>query len=150
MKLNYRATEGWPYHVSAGGVVVKGGQVLLLKRHIEPSGLPGGYHLPKGTLEVGETLEAAAMREIEEEAGVIAEAQTYLGSINRQYELNDKSFDKTTHYFLCQFGKDSESGMDDEHDERAWVDWDEAIDLLSQMPKGEAIILKRARKALKI
>ena len=43
--------------------------VVLIKRHYEP--LAGRWSLPGGTVEVGETLEAAAAREIEEETGLV-------------------------------------------------------------------------------
>ena len=43
--------------------------VVLIKRHYEP--LAGRWSLPGGTVEVGETLEEAAAREIEEETGLV-------------------------------------------------------------------------------
>jgi ADP-ribose pyrophosphatase YjhB (NUDIX family) len=43
--------------------------VVLIKRRYEP--LAGRWSLPGGTVEVGETLEASAAREIEEETGLI-------------------------------------------------------------------------------
>lgn len=146
--ISYRANKDWPYHVSAGGVVVDGGKVLLLGRAIEPSGQPGGWHLPKGTVEPEEPLEAAAIREIEEEADVHAKAIVYLGALSRTYQLKGVNYDKTTHYFLCEFVAESETGMDEEHDEREWVSFADALDRLSQMPKGEEIILSRAKKYL--
>jgi ADP-ribose pyrophosphatase YjhB (NUDIX family) len=56
---------------SAGGVVFdKEGRVALVKER-KRSGL-ARWTLPKGRLESGETLEAAAVREVREEAGVRA------------------------------------------------------------------------------
>lgn len=43
--------------------------VLLIKRRYEP--LAGRWSLPGGTVEVGETLEAAVARELEEETGLL-------------------------------------------------------------------------------
>ncbi len=43
--------------------------VVLIKRRHEP--LAGRWSLPGGTVEVGETLEASAAREIEEETGLV-------------------------------------------------------------------------------
>ena len=48
---------------AAGGIVVKDGQFVSIVRH----GIPD---LPKGHIEQGETPEAAALREVEEETGV--------------------------------------------------------------------------------
>ncbi len=45
--------------------------VVLIKRRYEP--LAGQWSLPGGTLEVGETLEAAVARELQEETGLVVE-----------------------------------------------------------------------------
>ena len=148
MSLNYRATKDWPYHISAGGVVVRDDKVLLLKREIEPTGKPGGYHLPKGTIEPGEAIEQAAKREIAEEAGVLAEPIAYIGAISRVYSQGDNTYDKTTHYFVCEYQGEAEAAMDNEHDTREWYDFDTAVQLLSQMPKGEEEIIRRAQDYL--
>ncbi|MEO0467798.1 MAG: NUDIX hydrolase [Pseudomonadota bacterium] len=52
--------------IVAGAVVTKGDQVLLCKRAIEPRS--GFWTLPAGFMELGETVEEAAMREADEEA----------------------------------------------------------------------------------
>jgi 8-oxo-dGTP diphosphatase len=49
-------------------VVVHDGRVLLVKRGKEP--LLGRWVVPGGTVELGETLEEAIVREIEEETGL--------------------------------------------------------------------------------
>ncbi len=59
-----------PY-VGVGGVIVDDGRVVLIKRRFEP--LAGEWSLPGGNLDVGETLEAAVAREMEEETGLRVE-----------------------------------------------------------------------------
>ena len=54
--------------VGVGAVVVRDGQVLLVKRRYEP--LAGRWSLPGGMVEVGETLEQAVIREMHEETGL--------------------------------------------------------------------------------
>ena len=54
--------------VGVGAVIVRGGQVMIVKRRYEP--LAGRWSLPGGTLEVGETLEAGLAREMREETGL--------------------------------------------------------------------------------
>ncbi len=54
--------------MGVGGVVVHEGRVLLIKRGKEP--LRGRWVVPGGTLELGESLEEALVREMEEETGV--------------------------------------------------------------------------------
>jgi 8-oxo-dGTP diphosphatase len=57
--------------VGVGAVIVDGGRVVLIRRRYEP--LAGHWSLPGGTLELGETLEAAAAREMLEETGLVVE-----------------------------------------------------------------------------
>jgi 8-oxo-dGTP diphosphatase len=54
--------------VGIGAVIVDGGKVLLVKRGSEP--LKGEWSLPGGAVEVGETLEACVVREMQEETGL--------------------------------------------------------------------------------
>jgi 8-oxo-dGTP diphosphatase len=51
--------------VGVGAVIVDGDRVLLVKRAHEP--LKGEWSLPGGAVEVGESLEAALIREVREE-----------------------------------------------------------------------------------
>ena len=53
---------------AVGAIVVRDGEVLLVKCGAEPN--QGRWSLPGGALEVGETVEAAAVRETFEETGV--------------------------------------------------------------------------------
>jgi ADP-ribose pyrophosphatase YjhB (NUDIX family) len=57
--------------VGVGGVVVRDGRVLLIRRGKEP--LYGRWAVPGGTVELGETLEDALVREMEEETGLRVE-----------------------------------------------------------------------------
>lgn len=58
--------------VAVGAVVFNGGNVLLVKRGKPPG--KGQWAIPGGSVELGETLQAAAEREIREEAGIIIRA----------------------------------------------------------------------------
>ncbi len=57
--------------VGVGGVVVRGGRVLLARRGKPP--LYGRWTIPGGTVELGETLEEAVVREMGEETGLQVE-----------------------------------------------------------------------------
>ena len=54
--------------VGVGAVVVHDGRVLLIRRGKEP--LKGRWLIPGGTVELGETLEEAVVREVQEETGL--------------------------------------------------------------------------------
>ena len=57
----------YPYQpiVGVGGVIISGGKILLEKRKNEPS--RGKWTIPGGLVDLGEKLEHAVMREVEEE-----------------------------------------------------------------------------------
>lgn len=55
--------------VGVGAVVIHEGRVLLIRRGKEP--LRGRWVVPGGTVELGETLEAALAREVLEETGLV-------------------------------------------------------------------------------
>jgi 8-oxo-dGTP diphosphatase len=59
--------------VGVGAVVIKDGKVLLVKRGIEPN--KGFWAIPGGSLNLGETLQEGAEREIMEETGITIKAR---------------------------------------------------------------------------
>ena len=66
--------------LGALAVVVRGKDVLLVQRAKEPDLGLWGY--PGGHFEFGETALVAAVRELHEETGVIAEAHSYLTQVD--------------------------------------------------------------------
>lgn len=54
--------------VGVGGVVIRDGRVLLVRRGSEP--LKGQWSIPGGTLELGETIAEGVVRELREETGL--------------------------------------------------------------------------------
>ncbi|MGX7704733.1 NUDIX hydrolase [Methylobacterium sp. Gmos1] len=62
--------------LAASAAVVRDGRVLLAARGQAP--MRGIYTLPGGQVEVGETLAEAALRELHEEVGVVAEVVAHL------------------------------------------------------------------------
>jgi len=71
--------------VGVGAVVIRDGRVLLIRRGKEP--LRGRWLVPGGTVELGETLEEAVVREVREETGLEVaprEVLTVFDRIDRQ------------------------------------------------------------------
>jgi ADP-ribose pyrophosphatase YjhB (NUDIX family) len=62
---------------AAGVVLVQQGRVLLVKRRWDPRA--GAWCLPAGFMEAGETPEQSAIRELEEETGLIAQLTGLFG-----------------------------------------------------------------------
>lgn len=58
--------------------------------------------VPKGHPEGSETIEQAAVREIFEETGLVAEILEHLGDIEYQFQTPEKTVVKTVHHFLLQ------------------------------------------------
>ncbi len=84
---------------SAGGVVFYKNSVLLLKKR------NGSWVLPKGHVELGETEKEAALREVEEEAGVVAEILEYIDYIEYEFvdfRNNDQEIHKKVYWYLMK------------------------------------------------
>nr|WP_260853358.1 NUDIX hydrolase [Corynebacterium glyciniphilum] len=77
--------------------VIKDGRLLVFTH----DGLPltrTGVQVPAGTVKPGETLEAAARRELHEETGLHAAAVSYIGS--QEYDLRPARDERAVrHYF---------------------------------------------------
>ena len=135
--------------VSAGGVVFRlrdggGFDVALILTHERR------WQLPKGWIDEGESPEAAAVREVREEAGVAAEIVAPLGVIAYQYvstyEAEPARVYKRVHMFMLRYLHGSTDDHDDEVIESRWVEIGEAEAMLSF--KDERRMMAKAREAL--
>jgi ADP-ribose pyrophosphatase len=88
--------------VGVGGVVVRDGSVLLIRRGKEP--LRGRWVVPGGTVELGETLEEALVREMEEETGLVVEPLEVLTVFDRIERDGERvSYHCVIVDFLCRW-----------------------------------------------
>ncbi len=93
------------YTVSSGGVVVCDERILLLYKsfNMGNGGFErGGWVMPKGTVEPGETIEEAALREVYEEANVQAVINEYIDKTGYSFYSNGNIVYKTVHWFLME------------------------------------------------
>jgi 8-oxo-dGTP pyrophosphatase MutT (NUDIX family) len=126
---------------SYGGVVVRGGDVLV----IAPSGKPV-TGLPKGGAAAGETGAQAALREVREETGVVARVIDRLGDVRYWYRRGGRRVHKTVHFYLCEFVRGSTADHDHEVDEARWISLQEARKALTY--EGERALIERALSKL--
>jgi 8-oxo-dGTP pyrophosphatase MutT (NUDIX family) len=127
---------------SAGGVVVREGEVIVIvpvKRAADGRPVVG---LPKGHLDGDETPEQAARREVAEETGVQAELIEELGDITYRYERHRRLIAKVVRFFLFEYRSGDVADHDHEIEEARWVGLDQALDELTYA--GEREMVKRA------
>ena len=92
--------------VGVGAVVVKNGQVLLVRRAHPPNA--GQWSIPGGSVELGETLAQAAAREVREECGIEVQAGPVLATCD--LILRDEQDRIRYHYVLLDIAAHYLSG----------------------------------------
>jgi 8-oxo-dGTP diphosphatase len=85
--------------VGVAGVVVRGGDVLLIRRGREP--MLGAWSLPGGLLEVGETITEGIVREVFEETGVRVRPVEIVATLDRIVRDDDGRV--RYHYVLVEW-----------------------------------------------
>ena len=115
-------------HRSAGGLVVRAGQILLISTQ---SGRR--WQLPKGHIEAGETPEEAAVREVREETGVTGRLLAPLSEVEYWFvEKGARRVHTRVDYFLLDYVSGSAADFDaGEVSGAEWFSWDEGIARLS-------------------
>ena len=114
---------------AASVIVLRDGplEVLLLRRNEKSSFVPNAWVFPGGTIEAGETAEAAAVREAFEEAGLRIDPATLVCTSRWITPAGiPKRFD--TWFFLARVDRDTEIAIDGgEIVESLWITPAEAL-----------------------
>ena len=128
------------YPIPCVGVVCwRGDEVLLIKRGRAPR--QGEWSIPGGKVELGESLEAAALRELLEETGVTAE----MAGLVDVYEILEPEY----HYVLIDYAAHWVAGeprAGDDADDACFVPIDDALvqvtrdDIIDVLRKSQTII----------
>lgn len=85
--------------VGVGAIVLDGGRVLLVKRGRPPA--LGKWSFPGGRVRVGESVEAALLREVREECGMAIQLKGLVGVVDRI--IPDPAGRVQYHYVLIDF-----------------------------------------------
>ena len=131
---------------SAGGVVVRGEECVVIvpfKRSPQGERVLG---LPKGHPDGDETPEQAATREVREETGVVAEVVEPLGDVAYSYQRKGQRVDKRVRFFLLRYVSGSTDDHDHEIEEARWMPLVEAAQALTY--RGEREMAARALSRL--
>jgi 8-oxo-dGTP pyrophosphatase MutT (NUDIX family) len=135
--------------ISAGGVayrkVASRTEVALIS-----VGANNRWQLPKGQVGDGEDPEAAALREVREEAGIQAEIIKPLETITYWFYVTQQGkrlrIHKFVHFYLMRYLSGDPDQHDQEVNEARWVDIDQAIDQLAFDSERE--ILRQAKESI--
>lgn len=136
------STDSGKAEFSAGGVVVRDGEVVVI---VPVKRGPNGERvlgLPKGHPEPGESALEAAVREVREEAGVSGRLIGSLGQISYVYERRGRTIPKRVEFFLFEYESGDPRDHDHEIEEAQWMPLSAAA--VSLTFESEREIVKRA------
>jgi ADP-ribose pyrophosphatase YjhB (NUDIX family) len=138
--------------VSAGGLVVDtSGKLGLLigRRDLKDStGQRILWSLPKGHIEEGETPEEAALREVQEETGIVSVIEKSLGVIDFWFMAGGKRIHKTVHHYLFRENGGVLAAQESEVDEVAWFPLPEIVDRLAYPDEKKLIARTNAAQEM--
>jgi 8-oxo-dGTP pyrophosphatase MutT (NUDIX family) len=128
---------------SAGGLVLRRERGsysgLLIGRST-----PRIWSLPKGHVESNESIEAAALREVQEETGIEATIIVKLSDIRYWFYANKMKHSKIVHFFLMRYVGGTPTPQEGEVDEVIWVKLDEMPEMLTHVNERRLIEIAQA------
>lgn len=137
--------------ISAGGVAFhkKGSKIFVALISV---GDARRWQLPKGIVGAHEASEAAALREVREEAGVTTELVEQIDKVEYWYYSTDRGqrvrFHKFVHFYLLRYKSGDVSDHDSEVNEARWIEIDEAIGMLAF--DSEKKVVRRAKEMIEL
>jgi 8-oxo-dGTP pyrophosphatase MutT (NUDIX family) len=139
-----RSPRGQAREFSAGGVVVRGEQLVAIVPTRRAADGSRVLALPKGHVDPGETTIEAAVREVREETGIVAELVCELGESRYWYRRDGRTIGKTVAFFLFTYVEGDTADHDDEVEEVRWLALDDAEAALSHDAEREMVVLALA------
>jgi len=139
-----RPTRSQAREFSAGGVVVRGEEVVVIVPTRRAADGSRVLALPKGHMDAGETPVQAAQREVREETGILAEPVRELGQTRYWYRRGGRTIGKEVSFFLFLHTGGDTADHDDEVEEVRWIGLEQAERELSHAAEREMVALARA------
>lgn len=136
-----------PREVSAGGVVVRDDECIVIVPFRRSARGDRVLGLPKGHVESGESPADAAEREIREEAGVGSELVGKLGDVRYFYQRDGRRVRKQVEFFLFAYRSGDPADHDHEIEDARWMPLAEAARALTY--SGERQMAERALSRLR-
>jgi 8-oxo-dGTP pyrophosphatase MutT (NUDIX family) len=130
------------HEFSCGGVVVRGGDCIVIVPTRRAAGGAQVLALPKGHPEQGESAADAALREVREEAGVETTVREKLGDVRYWYQRDGRRIAKTVSFFMLDYVAGELDDHDHEVEHARWMPLAEAAGSLTY--KGERDMAARA------
>ena len=134
-----RPTRSQAREFSAGGVVVRDGEVVVIVPTRRAADGSRVLALPKGHMDPGETPVQAAQREVREETGVRGEPVTQLGESRYWYRRDGRTIGKEVAFFLFRYLDGDTADHDDEVEEVRWLPLERARRELSHAAEREIV-----------
>jgi len=133
------------FEFSAGGIVFKPirqaqgkkDYLILVAQHsqhhgwIFPKGLIGDHPSTGSGQAKKETKEQAALREVEEETGIVAKIKTSFEPVVYWFVFKGEKVKKTVYYFLMEYVSGDTKNHDFEMESVEWLPKDEVLERLS-------------------
>ncbi|MGO9489908.1 MAG: NUDIX hydrolase [Solirubrobacteraceae bacterium] len=129
---------------SAGGVVVRDGEVVVIVPTRRAADGSRVVALPKGHVDPGETTVEAARREVREETGIVAEPVSELGETRYWYRRDGRTIGKAVAFFLFDYVEGDTADHDDEVEDVRWIPLEQAERELSHAAEREMVTLAAA------
>lgn len=129
---------------SAGGVVVRGEEVVVIVPTRRAADGSRVLALPKGHVDPGETPIQAAEREVREETGIVAEPVRELGETRYWYRRDGRTIGKSVCFYLFSYIEGNSEDHDDEVEEVRWISLKDAREQLSHSAEREMVDLALA------
>jgi 8-oxo-dGTP pyrophosphatase MutT (NUDIX family) len=130
---------------SAGGVVVRGDEVVVIVPHRRSPEGERVLALPKGHPDGEESLAQAATREVREETGIEADLVGKLGDIRYWYQREGRRVLKQVTFFLFTYRSGDTADHDHEIEDARWIGLEQARTELTFAGERDMIVRALSR-----